>query len=76
MTMMSWGRGLTFWGLVAALAAVAPAVLLSFMPPELSAGFVGLVALLLTLSVAPIAAMVASVGVILLLLAVLRLGRE
>jgi hypothetical protein len=72
MTMMRWGRGLLIWGLVAVALSLAPAILLSFAPPALSEGFFGLTAVMLTLSVTPLAAVVASVGAILLLVAVLR----
>jgi hypothetical protein len=76
MTMMQWGRGLTFWGAVAALIAVTPAIVFGFLPAEYSAGFFGLLAIMLTFSVAPLGAVIASVGVILLLVAVVRRARE
>lgn len=72
MTMMRWGRGLLIWGLVAVALSLAPAILLSFAPPAFGEGFLGLTAMMLTLSVTPLAAVVASVGAILLLVAVLR----
>jgi hypothetical protein len=76
MTMMHWGRGLLIWGVIAAVVSVAPAIILSQLPPIYSDGFFGLVAALLTLSVAPFALLCASVGAILLLLAALRRGRS
>jgi len=76
MTLMQWGRGLLLWGLVAAALALAPAIALSVAPPEWSAGFLGLIAIMLSLSVAPLAAFTASAGAILVLVAVLRRGRS
>jgi hypothetical protein len=72
MTMLHWGRGLALWGAVAALCALTPALVLGLLPAEYGAGFFGLLAVMLALSVAPLAAVIASVGVILLLVALLR----
>lgn len=71
MTLRRWGYGLLLWGLVAAVASFAPALLLGALP-GLELGFVNLLATLLTLTVTPLAVAVASVGAILLLVAVLR----
>lgn len=73
--MLKWGRALLLWGLVATLLSAAPALSLSVLPPEFGAGFFGLLAIMLSLSVAPLAAVIASVGALLLLVAVLRRGR-
>lgn len=70
---MHWGRVLLLGGVIAALASVAPAVLV-WLLPGLDQGFFGLVAVLLTLGVTPLALLFASAGAILLLLAVLRRG--
>lgn len=58
-------------GGIAALASLAPAALI-WVLPGLDQGFFGLVAILLTLSVTPLAVLFASAGAILLLVAVLR----
>lgn len=75
MTLMKWGRGLLVWGLVAALLSAAPMLLLTVAPSALSEGFLGTLALMLGVSVTPLAIVVASVGAILLLVAVLRRDR-
>lgn len=75
MTLMKWGRGLLFWGIVAAVLSFVPALLVGYAPPAIGDGFVGLVAILLPFSVTPIAVLAASVGAILLLVAVLRRDR-
>lgn len=75
MTLMKWGRGLLIWGLVAALLSIAPVLLLSLAPSALGEGFLGTLALMLSLSVTPLAIVIASVGAILLLVAVLRRDR-
>ena len=72
MTMMRWGRGLLIWGLLTALLATAPGLILTTLLPQFNTGFAGIVGLLLVLSVAPLAALTASVGAILLLVAVVR----
>ena len=75
MTLMFWARGLLIWGFVGLAASLGPALLLSALP-GLDAGFFGLVAAMLTITVAPIAALSASVGAILLLVALFRRGRS
>lgn len=75
MTLLSWGRGLLLWGLVALVVSAAPMLLLQVLPAEAGSGFFGLLAIMLGLSVVPFAAVVASVGAILLLVAVFRRGR-
>ena len=72
MTLSQWGRGLLIWGMFAVLAAVAPTLLLSLLPPDMLSGVVELIAILLLFSVLPLAAVVASAGALLLLVAVLR----
>lgn len=72
MTLAKWGRAMLLWGSVAALIAALPAIILYFLPPEAGSGFVGIIAILLTFSVLPMAALIASVGAILLLVGVLR----
>lgn len=76
MSMMHWGRGLLIWSMIAAVVSVAPAIILSQLPPIYSEGFFGLVAVLLTFSVTPLAVLGASVGAILLLVAAWRRGRS
>ena len=70
MTMRKWGRLLLVWGLLGALASFAPALLLMWTRAD--GGFLGTVAVLLTVTVTPLFAVTASVGAILLLVAVLR----
>lgn len=70
---MHWGRVLLLGGVIAALASAAPALLI-WLLPAFGEGFFGTVALLLTLSVTPLAVLFASAGAILLLVAVLRRG--
>ena len=74
MTLMFWARGLLTWGAVGLLASLGPAFLLGVLP-GLDGGFFGLVAVMLTITVAPIAALSVSVGAILLLVALARRGR-
>ena len=72
MTLRAWGKGLLLWGLVAALLSATPALILSLLPAELSDGLLGTTAALLTFSVTPMMLIVASVGVILWLVAAAR----
>jgi hypothetical protein len=74
-TMMFWARGLITWGLVGLAGSLGPALLLNALP-ALDTGFFGTVAVLLTITVAPLAALSVSAGVILLLVAVVRRGRS
>lgn len=76
MTLSAWGNSLLFWGLVVAALSFTPALLLTVLPAEFGAGFFGLLALMLSFSVTPLSVVVASVGAILLLLAVFRRGRS
>lgn len=75
MNLMVWGRGLLLGGMLGALLSAAPVILLSVLPPAFGDGFLGIIAILLSLSVTPLALVVASVGAILLLVAVVRRGR-
>jgi len=75
MTMKLWGRALLIYGVIAALISIAPAIILAQLPPVYSEGFFGLVAALLSLTVTPLAIVVASAGAILLLVAALRRDR-
>ena len=72
MTLLRWGKGLMLWGLVALVIALAPAVLLGLLPPAFGAGFFGLLAALMSLSVAPLAALVVVTGLLLWLAGRLR----
>ena len=71
-SLVFWGRGLFVGGLGAAMISAVPAVILSQLPPAASDSFYGALAGLLLLSVTPIAVLFASVGAILLLLALVR----
>jgi hypothetical protein len=75
MTLMFWARGLLIWGLVGLAVSLGPALLLTALP-GLDAGFFGVLAVMLTFTVAPIAALSVSAGVILLLVALFRRGRS
>lgn len=75
MTLMRWGRGLLIWGLAAAAATFLPVLVIDHALPGLSQGIIGLVAVLLALSVTPVAVLTASVGAILLLVALARRDR-
>jgi hypothetical protein len=74
-TLMRWGRLLLVWGVVMAIVSFAPALLLTVLP-GFNAEFLRLIATLLTLTVTPLGVVIASVGAILLLLAVLRRDRS
>ena len=73
-TLLIWGRMLLVGGLVALGLSLAPIVLIGLVAPNLE-GFVAALAVLLSLSVAPLAAVVASVGAILLLVWAVRRDR-
>jgi hypothetical protein len=75
MTLMFWARGLLIWGLVGLAASLGPALLLTALP-GLDAGFFGVLAVMLTFTVAPLAALSVSAGAILLLVALFRRGRS
>ena len=76
MTLLRSGRAILIWGMLAALISAAPALALIVLPQSFGEGFFGLVAIMLTLTVTPLAVLVASAGAILLLLAALRRGRS
>lgn len=67
MKAFGWGWRILLWGLIGAALSVAPALLFAVLPPAFSEGFTGLVAALLTLTVMPLALLIASAGAILLL---------
>jgi hypothetical protein len=75
MTLALWGRGLFVWGLIAAVVSAAPAGLLMLLPAEFGSGFLGLLAIMLSISVTPLALVAASAGAILLLAAAFRRDR-
>jgi hypothetical protein len=75
MTLMFWARGLLIWGIVGLALSLGPALLINALP-GLDGGLFGLVAVMLTVTVAPLAALSASVGAILLLVALFRRGRS
>ncbi len=75
MNLAYWGRGLAIAGLAGLIVGAGPALLLSVLPPEMGDGFFGIIAIMLTLTVAPIAALALSVGALLLLLGWLRRER-
>jgi hypothetical protein len=72
MTMKRWGRGLFIWGLAGLVLSLAPAFILTTLLPQLDRGVIGIMGVLLAVSLAPLAALVLSVGVILLLVAAVR----
>lgn len=71
MTFRRWGIGLLVWGLVALAISFSPFLVLTMLPAA-DFGFIGIVATMLALGVAPICALAASAGVILLLVAAVR----
>ena len=73
--MLKSGRTILVWGAAASLLSAAPALALLALPPSLGAGFFGLLAIMLTLTVLPLAVLVASAGALLLLFAALRRDR-
>jgi len=75
MTLMFWARGLLIWGIVGLLASLGPALVLNALP-GLDVGLFGLIAVMLTITVAPLAAVSTSAGAILLLVALFRRGRS
>lgn len=68
---MLWGRRFLVFGVLMALISATPALLIMLMP-GLDDGFFGTVAIMLTLTVAPLGVIVASVGGLLLLVAAVR----
>jgi hypothetical protein len=75
-TLFHWGRGLLVWGLIAAALSFAPALVLILAPATWAQGFLGALAAMLSLTVTPLAAIVASAGAILLLVAVVLRARS
>lgn len=74
MTMMTWGRFLTIWGMAGAALSLAPALILMLLPGW-EVDMLRLIATMLTLTVTPLMAVIASVGAILLLVGAIRRGR-
>lgn len=72
MILVPLGRGLLVGGLIAALVSGAPALLLATVLPGLDDGFAGILALMLSLTVLPLALVFASAGAVLLLLGLWR----
>ncbi len=72
MSMKFWGKGLTIWGLAAVVLSLTPGFILTVLLPQFDTGVIGMIGVLLAVLVAPIAALVLSVGVILLLVAAVR----
>ena len=68
---MLWGRKLLAFGVVMALLSATPA-LLAWVFPSIGDGFVGTLAIMLTLTVTPLGVAIASAGAILLLVAAVR----
>lgn len=68
---MHWGRRFLVFGSLMALISATPALLVMLWP-WLDDGFFGTVAIMLTLTVAPLGVLVASAGAILLLVAAVR----
>ena len=68
---MLWGRRFLIFGVLMTLISATPALLIMLVP-ELGDGFFGTVAIMLTLTVAPLGVIVASAGAILLLVAAVR----
>ena len=70
---MLWGRRLLIFGVAMALISATPALLVMLFPP-LGDGFLGTLAIMLTLTVTPLGVAIASVGAILALVRALRRG--
>lgn len=68
---MLWGRRFLIFGVLMTLISATPA-LLTMLFPLLGDGFFGTVAIMLTLTVAPLGVILASVGALLLLVAFVR----
>ena len=68
---MLWGRRFLVFGVLMTLISATPALLIMLLP-GLDDGFVGTVAIMLTLTVAPLGVVLASVGGLLLLVAAVR----
>jgi len=68
---MLWGRRFLIFGVLMTLISAAPALIIMLLP-AIGEGFFGTVAIMLTLTVAPLGVILASAGAILLLVAALR----
>jgi hypothetical protein len=69
--MLLWGRRILVIGLIMALVSATPALLITLMP-TLGEGFLGTVAILLTITVTPLGAAFVSAGAFLLLAGLVR----
>ena len=70
--MKRWGRLLLVGGFAGTILGLAPMLLLTWLAPSYAGGFVGALAVLMMLSVAPLAALTAAVGLVLMLIAFVR----
>ena len=68
---MLWGRRILVMGTIMALVSATPALLMLLFPP-LGEGFLGTVAILLTITVAPLGVVLMGVGLVLMLIGALR----
>ncbi len=75
MALRFWARLFLLGGLVGLLLSAGPALLLSQAPPGWSAGFLGVLAAMLLLTVAPLATLSASAGAILWVVMLFRGAR-
>lgn len=73
--MKLWGRRLLVMGLLMAVVSATPALFVTLFPP-LGDGFLGTLAIMLTLTVTPLGVIVASVGALLLLVGLVRRARS
>lgn len=62
-----WGQGLLIGGLIGLAVSVLPAIVLSVLPSAFGEGFLAVVAVMLPVTVGPLAVLSASAGAILLL---------
>lgn len=72
MSLMRWAKLFLVGGLLLAVGAALPGLLLTVLPPAFSQGVFGLIAIMLSLSLMPFGVLVAAVGLILLAVALVR----
>jgi hypothetical protein len=70
------GWNLLLWGLGIAALSFAPALLLTVLPPAWGDNLLGTIAILISLSITPLAVIIASAGAILLLVSAVFRGRS